>query len=308
MERKIYNYARMELEKLENKKNVLVGTLIMIIIICVCLTTYIVIDKTNTISNNNNDMIDKDDVGEKELDNNLENSNADEIVDKDSADEKSLDINSDLVKNLYSNVQSDGGHCFNTLKEQKEEELSVADITNETKFMMAINLLSSNDITTISCNDYEPTKFFDLNDLNSGYDLGCGKSLYNRVEDKFEMHDGSIPYTYLYKEDTIKIKWNQIFGPGSYIHLDYVSYAGSPLKYLAEEKGYAVLSVPLGGICDPGQTNLSSAIKKDNKIIITEEVLYEIEGSQTYSYVYTFTLNEDDNNYYFSNLKKTLKK
>lgn len=283
-------------EKRKDHQKFIIGLMIVAVLV---LGGFIVYDKflvkETNVPKNNTSKVDKNNKNDKE----------DEVNNKIEEDGPvnnqpvSLDVNNQLVQYLYSMIAHDN-RCFNTIFSDIREsignqgkEISAADIRYETKFQMALTIMSQAETENLWCNKYDVQKYF-------GYkpdadNVGCGDNWYNPETNKFV--DG---FTALFKEDVISSQMNQIFGEGTYRQVDKVEYGGIWYKYIPEEKGYAELHIPAGGTC-PNHTNeLISASKEGNKIIIAEKKSYD--DSSSYTFIYTFT-TKNNTNYYLEKIK-----
>lgn len=222
---------------------------------------------------------------------------------------KELDINSGFVQDLYMYVEDDN-RCFNTTFEAREFELDASNIPYETKFIMALQIMLDSDKDRIDCNKYEPTKYFGDRDLSFSVSCGNGIGLeanyYDSVTNTFINTQGTAPYATLLKEENMKARMNQIFGSDTYHQVDLIEYASIWYKYLPEERGYIMLSVPAGGTCIGHLNELTSAVKNDNEVVLTVKKTTGENGDIFYNYEYTFTLNESDYSYYLTHISSKL--
>lgn len=220
-------------------------------------------------------------------------------------DEENLNINSGFVKNLYMMVESDN-RCFNTVTAAEEFDVKASDIDYDTKFVMAMEIMLDSDKSSLECNKYSATKYFDV--PSNG--VGCGDNYYNTTTNKFENYGGGSTFTTLLSEDKVKDRVEQIFGDGSYERREIIEFAQHWYKYIPEELGYVQLTIPVGGTCMGHSDELVSAVRKGKEIVITEKKdFYSSSVADTnkssYFYEYTFTLNSKDNSYYLTNIKSS---
>lgn len=257
----------------KNNSNVVV---ILLVVIILGLVGFIVYDK----------VLNKDNT----LDNGIKNSTK----------EEKLDITSGFVLSLYMNVQNKN-RCFNTIVNIESEEVLASEIDYATKFQMAVDLLLSDSREKIKCDDL--IKYYDEGKIENN--VTCSNSVYNYTYKKFENLNETASYTTLIAEENVKTRMKQIFGSGNYQHQDKILTGSILYKYIEEQQGYVVLDAPAGGTCNLVESKLINAVKKDNIVMLTEEVIEkdDVDGDKKYNYVYTFTLENKDNSYYFTSLK-----
>ncbi len=234
-----------------------------------------------------------------------ENKNANKEENMSNSSEE-LDINSGFVQGLYMYIENDGG-CFNTTFEAREFELDASNIPYETKFIMALRIMLDADVYLMDCNKYEPTKYFSEKELTFGGECGT-ENYYDTTTNTFKNYNSSIPsaYTKVLREESLKTRMNQIFGPATYKQIDSVEYSSLVYKYLPEEQGYVTLSVQAGGTCIGHLNELTSAVKNDKEVILTVKKTTGENGDIIYNYEYTFTLNESDDSYYLTHISSKL--
>ncbi len=214
-----------------------------------------------------------------------------------------LDIDSGFVQGLYMYIKDDN-RCWNTPFQNEEFELDANDIPYNTKFIMALQIMLDGDMYQMDCNKYQPTRYFDVASLNGG---SCGiNNYYDSATNTYKSYLYSAAYTTVLKETSIKLRMNQIFGPGTYEKVDLVEDNESWYRYIPEEQGYVMLSVPTISTCVGHSNELIRAIKNDNKITLTVRKTTGENANIFYNYEYTFTLNESDNSYYLTHISSKL--
>lgn len=219
---------------------------------------------------------------------------------------ETLNTNSSLVQKLYGYLK-ESNQCNNKIISDQEQEIYASDLDYTTKFQLAIGIMTNSDKVSINCNQYNPSKYLNSNELDDT--LQCGDSFYNPITKKFENDDNSESKTTLLKEDSIKRGMNQIFGENTYQKKDKIINEDMIYKYIQEENGYITLSMLVDCAYINYQKKLVSAFQSSDAILLNEKVTFNSGiSSNIYNYSYLFKKDTTSGNYYFTSLKSTKEK
>lgn len=211
-----------------------------------------------------------------------------------------LNNDNQLVTMLYGCFENEN----NTLMDSVLEKVNFNsnDLSENQKYFLAFNSLQSKKLQTDICRNYPKLSGLKL------YKEGIAQCGIAEIDLKGEQYDDTLYPTTVFKDDDLKIKFEQLFGKNTYetidtIHIDaYTKF----YKYDDNSRKYVLMQTPgVGGMSEKRiKTMLKKATKKGD--IITLEIqlnTIEVNKDDKIETVH-FIFELEDSNYIFKEAKK----
>ena len=264
---------------MENKKNIIIGILIFLLLCAVGLCIYLVVDKSNNVSDNETEQ----------TENKVEE----------------LDINGHLVKKLYDNINGENGGFAIEVKDG--EKVLAENVSAEAKNYLAYRQLNVEKLNKNgSCIDYK-NRIQKNFQKQSGLLYGCGSGFAGMTVNSFDNVS-----TYYIEEKDLKETVEIIFGENSYERADFTIDHCSAQSYMYDESTshYFYGSAPIGctGLGYP-EFYIVSAKKINDSIEIIQNAKIEVASMDTtklnkYDINVKYTFISKDGTYYFYSAEK----
>lgn len=222
---------------------------------------------------------------------------------------KTLDLDSKLVIDLASkvNIIDNRSTCSLTEKAQKlssQEKWTVKDLQDEYKMFLAYRQVGMGNFKNyIYCLDYD--------DISKDNGI-CGDPSVRGND----VQNGTKNYTTTVNEKVLKMRYEEIFGEGTYKKVAYFSLSDglsydmaqgvNGYAYSPSHKEYVMTQGEGGGACGPSPiSKLTTANQEGNKVYLTERIISNDQSEEKFdvNLKYTFEKEESTGNYIFKSIE-----